>query len=81
MMDYPIFLGDAIFLALNGFRMTSFLGVRALDIVRIGASITLLWASIEKWAYPEWTYPNPVRASGSFHGPRSAFLYDCGRYG
>jgi hypothetical protein len=57
MMDYPIFLGDAIFLALNGFRMTSFLGVRALDIVRIGASITLLWASIEKWAYPEWTYP------------------------
>src|SRR3984957_5063685 len=57
MMDYPIFLGDAIFLALSGFRMTSFLGVRALDIVRIGASITLLWASIEKWAYPEWTYP------------------------
>jgi hypothetical protein len=37
--------------------MSSLLGVRALDIVRIGTSITLLWASIEKWAYPEWTYP------------------------
>jgi hypothetical protein len=57
MMDYPIFLGDAIFLAMSGFRLTSLLGLRALDIVRIGASITLLWASIEKWAYPEWTYP------------------------
>ena len=57
MMDYPIFLGDAVFLALSGLRMSSLLGVRALDIVRIGASITLLWASIEKWAYPEWTYP------------------------
>jgi hypothetical protein len=57
MMDYPIFLGDAVFLALSGLRMSSLLGVRALDIVRIGASVTLLWASIEKWAYPEWTYP------------------------
>jgi hypothetical protein len=57
MMDYPIFLGDAVFLAMSGLRMTSLLGVRALDIVRIGASITLLWASVEKWAYPEWTYP------------------------
>lgn len=57
MMDYPIFLGDAVFLALSGFRMTSLLGVRAVDIIRIGASVTLLWASIEKWAYPEWTYP------------------------
>jgi hypothetical protein len=57
MMDYPIFLGDAVFLTMSGFRLTSLLGVRAVDIIRIGASITLLWASIEKWAYPEWTYP------------------------
>jgi hypothetical protein len=57
MMDYPIFLGDAVFLSMSGFRMTLLLGLRALDIVRIGASVTLLWASIEKWAYPEWTYP------------------------
>jgi hypothetical protein len=57
MMDYPIFLGDAVYLAMSGFGMTSLLGLRALDIVRIGASVTLLWASVEKWAYPEWTYP------------------------
>lgn len=57
MMDYPIFLGDAIYLAISGLGVTSLLGVRALDIVRIGASITLLWASVEKWAYPEWSYP------------------------
>ena len=57
MMDYPIFLGAAVYLALSGLGRTSLLGVRALDIVRFGAGITLLWASVEKWAYPEWTYP------------------------
>src|SRR5580698_10348202 len=57
MMDYPIFLGDAIYLALFGLGRSTLFGLRALDIVRIGAAITLLWASIEKWAYPEWTYP------------------------
>jgi hypothetical protein len=57
MMDYPIFLGTAAYLALSGLGRTSVLGLRPLDIARIGAAITLLWASIEKWAYPEWTYP------------------------
>ena len=57
MMDYPIFLGAAVYFAMTGFGWTSFLGQRPLDIARIGASVTLLWASIEKWAYPEWTYP------------------------
>ncbi len=31
--------------------------MRPLDIVRWAAGITLMWASIEKWAYPEWTFP------------------------
>jgi hypothetical protein len=57
MMDYPIFLGAAVYVAMSGFGLTSLLGLRSLDILRIGASVTLLWASIEKWAYPEWTYP------------------------
>src|SRR5581483_1079823 len=30
---------------------------RPLDVLRYAAGITLMWASIEKWAYPEWTYP------------------------
>ena len=56
MADYPIFLGIAIYLALIGLRRNLF-GIRPVDIVRWGASITLMWASIEKWAYPEWSFP------------------------
>jgi hypothetical protein len=65
--DYPIFLGVAAYLALTGLQR-DFFGVRALDIVRWSAGITLMWASIEKWAYPEWSYPlfveNPKMAMG-----------------
>jgi hypothetical protein len=57
LMDYPIFLGVAVYLALTGFGRATFLGVRPLDIVRYAAGITLMWASVEKWAYPEWTFP------------------------
>jgi hypothetical protein len=57
LMDYPIFLGVAVYLALAGFQRATFLGVRPLDIVRYAAGITLMWASVEKWAYPEWTFP------------------------
>jgi hypothetical protein len=54
--DYPVFLGVAVFLALTGLQKDLF-GVRALDIVRWTAGITLMWASVEKWAYPEWSFP------------------------
>ena len=54
--DYPIFLGVAAYLALTGMQ-SNFFGKRALDVVRYAAAITLMWASIEKWAYPEWSFP------------------------
>jgi len=54
--DYPVFLGVAAYLALVG-GQTDFLGARPLDVLRWAAGITLMWASIEKWAYPEWSYP------------------------
>lgn len=54
--DYPIFLGIAIYLALTGLQR-DLLGVRPLDIARWGAGITLMWASIEKWAFPDWSHP------------------------
>ena len=54
--DYPIFLGVASYLALAGLQR-DFYGVKAIDIVRWSAGVTLMWASIEKWAYPEWSYP------------------------
>jgi len=54
--DYPIFLGFAAYLALVGGR-TNFFGTRPIDVLRYAAAITLMWASIEKWAYPQWSYP------------------------
>jgi hypothetical protein len=65
--DYPIFLGIALYLALTGLRRDLF-GIRSLDILRWAAAITLMWASIEKWAYPQWSYPlfieHPTLAMG-----------------
>jgi hypothetical protein len=67
MADYPIFLGIAIYFVLIGLQRNLF-GIRPLDIVRWSAGITLMWASIEKWAYPEWTHPlfveNPYLSMG-----------------
>jgi hypothetical protein len=54
--DYPIFLGVAAYVALQGLQK-NFFGVRAIDLVRWTAGATLMWASIEKWAYPEWSFP------------------------
>jgi small basic protein len=54
--DYPVFLGIAAYLALTGLQK-NFFGARPIDVVRWAAGITLMWASIEKWAYPEWSYP------------------------
>jgi hypothetical protein len=56
MLDYPIFLGVAAYLALTGLELDVF-GLRPLDVARWAASLTLMWAAMEKWAYPEWTYP------------------------
>jgi hypothetical protein len=56
LMDYPIFLGVAAYLALTGLQR-NFFGLRPLDVVRWATAITLMWASIEKWAYPEWSFP------------------------
>jgi hypothetical protein len=54
--DYPVFLGVASYLALTG-AQTTFFGMRPIDVLRWAAGITLMWASIEKWAYPDWSYP------------------------
>lgn len=54
--DYPVFLGVAAYLALVGLQRDLF-GLRPLDVVRWAAAITLMWASVEKWAYPEWSFP------------------------
>ena len=54
--DYPIFLGIAVYLALVGLQTTLF-GIKPLDFVRYTTAVTLMWASVEKWAFPEWSFP------------------------
>ena len=54
--DYPVFLGVAVYLICQVFDVRPF-DIRPLDIVRWAAAITLMWASVEKWAYPQWTDP------------------------
>ena len=56
LMDYPIFLGSASYFALVGLGLTRW-SVKPLDVLRSATSVTLMWASVEKWAYPQWTYP------------------------
>jgi hypothetical protein len=54
--DYPIFLGIAVYLALTGLQRDLF-GISPMAIVRTATAITLMWASVEKWAFPEWSFP------------------------
>ncbi len=61
--DYPVFLGVAAYLGLTGLQRNLF-GMRPLDVVRWSAAITLMWASIEKWAYPEWSFPLLIQHPG-----------------
>ena len=56
LLDYPIFLGIAIYLMIFAWREGPFFPYRW-DVLRFGAAITLMWASIEKFAYPEWSFP------------------------
>lgn len=61
--DYPIFLGIAAYLAMTATGRTLY-GIRPLDVMRVAASITLMWASVEKWAYPDWTTPLLIAKPG-----------------
>lgn len=69
--DYPIFLGIAAYIALTGLQR-DFFGIRPIDILRWSAGITLMWASVEKWAYPEWSFPLIAER------PSIAFGYEAG---
>jgi hypothetical protein len=56
LIDYLIFLGIAYFMIVTpiqkgGWRKSGFIVLYAL------MGLTLLWASVEKWGYPQWTYP------------------------
>lgn len=57
LLDYPIFLAVGAYLIIRALPPQPWLKIRPLDLLRYGAGVTLMWASVEKWAYPEWTLP------------------------
>lgn len=56
LLDYPLFMALGVILLLPRLRAqtTDALG---LDFLRWSAAVTLMWGGIEKFAYPEWTFP------------------------
>jgi len=56
LMDYPLFLGIAVYLGIRSLDIER-LAPYALSILYVSTVQTLLWASIEKWAYWNWTMP------------------------
>ena len=56
LLDYPIFLGVAAYLFLMS-RYGDTKAQLAMTVLRVLTSITLLWAGMEKFAYPEWSFP------------------------
>ncbi|CAN7529095.1 hypothetical protein LJR090_004428 [Bosea sp. LjRoot90] len=56
LMDYPLFLGIAAYLIIHSLRLAK-LQPYALSILYAAMAQTLLWASVEKWAYASWTLP------------------------
>lgn len=55
MLDYPVFIGIAAFLGVDSAHG---MDKRALmlTVLRVTTGFTLLWAGVEKWLYPEWSY-------------------------
>lgn len=54
MLDYVFFLGVIAFLCLNGSPKTEKY-LKSLCFLRLSMSLSLMWAGVEKWAYPSWT--------------------------
>ena len=54
--DYPMFLGVAAYMALTSSASERLRSLR-MPILYVTVCGSLMWASIEKWAYPQWTFP------------------------
>ncbi len=55
--DYIIFLGIAAFIVISSLSLRSTVDSKRYAILYGAISFTLLWASIEKFVYPHWSYP------------------------
>lgn len=72
LLDYPIFVGVALYLADLSLGLFDRLRIAPESVLRWSTSLTLMWASVEKWAYPQWTLPlyvtHPAMSMGwGFH--------------
>ena len=56
LLDYPIFLGVAYYLFVMS-RDGPKKAPHALLVLRVLTGVTLLWGGMEKFAYPEWSFP------------------------
>ena len=56
MLDYPIFLGLAAYLGLSAFDSPFLLRLR-LPALYFNLVVTMMWGAIEKFGYPNWTFP------------------------
>jgi hypothetical protein len=56
MMDYPIFLGLAVYLGLSASDHPYLLNLR-LPALYFNLALTMMWGAIEKFGYPYWTLP------------------------
>jgi hypothetical protein len=56
LVDYPIFLGIAVYLMLTASDRPALLRLRT-PILYASSGFTLMWAAIEKFGYPQWTLP------------------------
>ena len=56
MLDYLIFVGIGAYFLLSSLENGRW-STHRYSILILCTGATLLWASIEKWGYPQWTYP------------------------
>ena len=54
--DYPMFLGLAAYLGLTSWA-TGRLRSQRMVILYVSICVSLMWGAVEKWAYPQWTFP------------------------
>jgi hypothetical protein len=54
--DYPMFLGLAAYLGLTSFAKGRLRSQRML-VLHVSICVSLMWGAVEKWAYPQWTFP------------------------
>jgi hypothetical protein len=56
LLDYLILAGVAFFFLASAMARAGWVTARYI-VLFATTGLTLLWAAIEKWAYPSWTYP------------------------